>query len=89
MFNKCMGDRPTARIQDMFEKEAQHRSKRTIEEWKNKEIQAVLEQVNLERRLLGKLPVDKTYVEMASDDARGSIDYSSKFAYQAEKLVYK
>jgi len=75
-------------VQEAFSQEALHRGNRSVEEWCNAEIQAVLKAAR-------RFALEHGLKEPALDDvarsersARGHCDYSSKWAlYVAEDLL--
>ena len=81
---KVRGDRPAARIQEVFEREAAKRP-RDFEE----ELLAVWRATNEERARFGKGPVPLDDVRAMDQMASGHIDYSPKLAYYCEELVWK
>ena len=82
------GNRPAKRIQQVFYKESEKRDSRTLEEWQEKELLAVWRATNEERARDGKGPVRIGAVKDAERMARGHIDYSMKWAFYCESLVY-
>lgn len=81
---KIRGDRPAARIQEIFEKEATKRPRDFDEE-----VLAVWRATNEERLRIGKGPLPLSEVEIVQRMAQGHIDYSSKLGLYCEDLVYR
>lgn len=72
---------PARSIYDAFQDEAQHRSKRSLEDWRSNEIQAVYRvAVELAPQYGLAMPTLED-VDLAERIARGSVDYGSKWAH--------
>ena len=82
MWGRITGNRPAARIQDVFEKEAS-KTPRDFEE----ELLAVWRATNEERARVGKGPIPLSAVKSAESCALGHTDYSLKLALGCERLV--
>lgn len=79
---KIRGDRPAARIQEVFETEAANKP-RDFE----KEVLAVWRATNEERLRIGKGPLPLAEVQIVERMAQGHIDYSAKLGFYCEDLV--
>lgn len=82
-------ERPAARIQEVFEREAALRGNRAFPQWIDLELLAVWTATNEERARLGKGPVSLEAVRRVDRGACGHIDYSIKLALGCEELVYE
>lgn len=69
--------------------ETAHRGCRSIEQWVLAERQCVLDEVNRQRALLSRVPVEIAAVERAERTALGHSDYVSQYAHAAADLVFR
>ena len=81
-------NRPAARIQEAFLKEAEKRNLKDYEDWVRDELEVLWKVTCQERAKLGKGPVSLKDVERAESAASGHIDYCKKVALNCEDLVY-
>lgn len=78
---------PAQSIYDAFQKEAEKRKGRSVEEWIAAEHQAVLLAATSQAQILGlKVPSNED-VSKAELCARGHVDYGAKWAYGLVSLM--
>ena len=75
------------RLQDVFEREAEKRRYRNLDEWERLENEAMLDEINYQRAMMGKSPIDTALYLSRERCARGHIDYSLKLALYSQELV--
>ncbi len=76
-------------IQSKLVAETALRDERSLEMWITAERACVWREVNRQRALLSRDPVDLAVVERAERTALGHIDYISKYAHAAADLVLR
>ena len=76
-------------IRAKLDAETTRRRGRDLDAWILAERECVLREVNHQRLLLGRAPVDIGIVERAERMAVGHSDYVSKYAHAAADLVFR
>ena len=74
-------------IYDAFQKEAENRRERSIEEWQAAEREAVMREAAIQAARFGFRTPTLKEVERAEIYACGSVDYGAKWAYRLVDIM--
>lgn len=78
---------PARSLYDAFQREAEQRPTRSVEEWTSAEIEAVLAESKALATKLNLREPTRTEIADAERSARGHIDYGAKWAYAVERCM--